>query len=106
MGAYRKAFRFQLRPHNGRERQLRRYAGMCRRVWNDALAEQKARHARGEKYASYAEMASWLTAWRHAPATIWLSEGPMHPEQQVLRRLEEAFLIAVRRGYIDLSESS
>ena len=24
----------------------------------------------------------------------------------VLRRLEEAFLIAVRRGYIDLSESS
>ena len=42
---YRKALRYQLRPRSGREGQLRRYAGMCRRVWNDALAEQKARHA-------------------------------------------------------------
>jgi Helix-turn-helix domain len=87
---YRKAFRFQLRPRSGREGRLRRYAGMCRRVWNDALAEQKARHARGERYASYLEMASWLTAWRHAPATAWLSEGPVHPQQQVLLRLDEA----------------
>jgi putative transposase len=88
---YRKAFRYQLRPRSGREGQLRRYAGMCRRVWNDALAEQKARHARGERCAGYLEMASWLTAWRHARATAWLSEGPVHPQQQVLRRLEESF---------------
>jgi hypothetical protein len=26
---------------NGREGLLRRYAGMCRRVWNDALADNK-----------------------------------------------------------------
>jgi putative transposase len=64
---------------------------MCRRVWNDALAEQKARQARGEKYARYLEMASWLTAWRQAPSTAWLSEGPVHSQQQVLLRLEEAF---------------
>jgi len=25
-------------------------------VWNDALAEQRARHARGEKYAGFAQM--------------------------------------------------
>jgi putative transposase len=99
--AYRKAFRFQLRPRSGREGQLRRYAGMCRRVWNDALAEQKARHARGESYAGYLDMASWLSAWRHAPATAWLSAGPVHPQQQVLRRLEEAFgrFFAGESGY-------
>jgi putative transposase len=99
--AYRKAFRFELRPRSGGEGQLRRYAGMCRRVWNDALAEQKARHTRGEKYAGYLEMASWLTAWRHAPSTAWLSEGPAHPQQQVLLRLEEAFsrFFAKEGGY-------
>jgi putative transposase len=71
---------------------------MCRRVWNDALAEQKARQARGEKYARYLEMASWLTAWRHAPATAWLSDGPV---QQVLLRLGEAFgrFFAKEGGY-------
>ena len=53
---------------------LRRYAGMARQVWNRALAEQRARHARGEKYASYVDMAKWLTAWRNAPETSWLSE--------------------------------
>ena len=73
------------------EAQLRRYAGMGRRVWNDALAEQRARHARGEKYAGHAEMCKWLTTWRNSPATAWLAEGPIHPQQQVLRRLDEAY---------------
>jgi putative transposase len=86
-----KAFRFQLRTRPVVESQLRRYAGMGRQVWNRALAEQRARHARGEKYAGYIEMAKWLTAWRNAPATAWLAEGPIHPQQQVLRRLDEAY---------------
>jgi putative transposase len=86
-----KAFRFQLRTRPALESQLRRFAGMGRRVWNDALAEQRARHARGEKYAGHAEMCKWLTAWRNAPATAWLAEGPIHPQQQVLRRLDEAY---------------
>ena len=86
-----KAFRFQLRTRPAAESQLRRFAGMGRRVWNDALAEQRARHARGEKYAGHAEMCKWLTAWRNAPATAWLSDGPIHPQQQVLRRLDEAY---------------
>jgi putative transposase len=64
---------------------------MLRWIWNTALAEQQARHKRGEKYASYVDMAKWLTAWRHAPATSWLAIGPMHPQQQVLRRLDEAY---------------
>jgi putative transposase len=64
---------------------------MGRRVWNTALAEQRSRHARGEKYAGHAEMCKWLTAWRNDPATAWLSDGPIHPQQQVLRRLDEAY---------------
>ena len=59
-----KAFRFQLRLQPAQERQLARWAGQLRWVWNHALAEQRARHARAEKYASYADMCKWLTAWR------------------------------------------
>ena len=64
---------------------------MARWVWNQALAEQKARHERGEKYANAIEMAHWLTVWRNATETSWLSEGPVHTQQQVLRRLDEAY---------------
>ncbi len=56
-----------------------------------ALAEQRARHARGEKYAGHAEMCKWLTAWRNAPSTAWLAQGPSQAQQQVLRRLDEAY---------------
>ena len=86
-----KAFRFQLRTRPRVEAQLRRYAGMGRWVWCRALAQQRARHARGEKYAGHAEMCRWLTAWRNSPATAWLAEGPIHPQQQVLRRLDDAY---------------
>lgn len=86
------AFRFQLRSARPSARaQLRRIAGGLRWVWNRALAEQRERHARGEPYASYIDMAKWLTAWRNAPETAWLAEGPIHPQQQVLRRLDEAY---------------
>jgi len=86
-----KAFRFQMRTRPSVEAQLRRYAGMGRWVWCRALDEQRARHARGEKYAGHAEMCKWLTAWRNAPTTAWLAEGPIHPQQQVLRRLDETY---------------
>jgi putative transposase len=64
---------------------------MGRWVWCRAIAEQRARHARGEKYAGYAEMCRWLTVWRNAPETTWLAQGPIHPQQQVLRRLDQAY---------------
>ena len=95
-----KAFRFQFCLRPAHSRQLQRWAGALRWLWNQALAEQRARHARGEKYASYVDMAKWLTAWRNAPATAWLAEGPVHPQQQVLKRLDESykrFFEAVRK---------
>ncbi|SCK38431.1 putative transposase [Variovorax sp. HW608] len=86
-----KAYRFQMRTRPKVEAQLRRFAGMGRWVWCRALAEQRARHARGEKYAGYAQMCTWLTDWRNDPKTGWLADGPVHPQQQVLRRLDEAY---------------
>jgi putative transposase len=86
-----KAYRFQLRARPCTEAQLRRYSGMTRWIWNRAVAEQRARFARGEKYAGYFEMCRWLKAWREDPRTQWLAEGPIHVEQQVLRRLDGSY---------------
>ena len=96
-----KAFSFQLRLKPAQERELQRWAGGLRWLWNQALAEQRARHARGDKYATYVDMAKWLTAWRQAPDTQWLACGPVHPQQQVLKRLDESykrFFEAARKG--------
>jgi putative transposase len=86
-----KAYRFAMRASPAQERQLRRYVGQMRMIWNFALAEQNARHSRGEKYAGHAEMCKWLTVWRNAPDTCWLAEGPSQPQQQILKRLDDAY---------------
>ncbi len=86
-----KAYRFRMRCKPAQERSLRRFSGGLRWVWNRALAEQKARHERGESYVGFAQMCKWLTAWRNDPATSWLAEGPIHPQQQVLRRLDDTY---------------
>ena len=39
----------------------------------------------------YAELCKLLTAWRHAPETLWLAEAPTHPLQQALKDLERAW---------------
>ena len=86
-----KAYRFCLRCTPVQEKQLRRYAGSLRWLWNAALGEQKKRHLLGQKYASYADMCKWLTARRSEEATKWLCESPAHPQQQVLKRLDAAY---------------
>ncbi len=85
------AFRFCLRLKPDQERQLHRISTSLRWLWNKALGEQQRRHKEGEKYASYEDMASWLTSWRNCEQTRWLSESPSHPQQQVLKRLDAAF---------------
>ena len=86
-----RAYKFQLRQKPAAERLLCRFAGSCRWVWNAAIAEQKRRHAAGEKFAGHAAMCKWLTGWRHAPQTVWLAETPIHPRQHTLKRLEAAY---------------
>ncbi|WP_198005662.1 RNA-guided endonuclease InsQ/TnpB family protein [Thioalkalivibrio thiocyanodenitrificans] len=87
----RQAFKFKLRTAGEQERQMRRFAGACRFVFNKALALQKERYERGEKKLGYAGLCKLLTEWRNSPETAWLADAPVHPLQQTLKDLERAY---------------
>ncbi|WP_142914361.1 helix-turn-helix domain-containing protein, partial [Klebsiella pneumoniae] len=85
------AFKFQLRPNGQQERDMRRFAGACRFVFNRALALQNENHEAGNKYVSYTKMASWLIEWKSHPDTQWLKDTPSLPLQQSLKDLERGY---------------
>lgn len=85
------AFKFEMQPDGEQQRDLRRFAGSCRFVFNKALALQKERFERGEKKLGYAGLCKRLTEWRNSPETAWLSAAPVHPLQQCLKDLERAY---------------
>ena len=85
------AFKFQLRPNGQQERDMRRFAGACRFVFNRALALQNENHEMGNKYIPYTKMASWLIEWKSHPETQWLKESPSQPLQQSLKDLERGY---------------
>ena len=68
-------FKFELRPNGEQQRQMRRFAGACRVVFNEALALQKTSH----------------------------EEAPVHPQQQALKDLERVYthFFAKRAGAIN-----
>jgi putative transposase len=86
-----KAYQYQLRLKGSQQASFKRWSGALRWLWNKAIGEQQAHRARGEKYANYAQMCKWLTVLRGEPATAWLAEGPLHPQQQLLKRLDAAY---------------
>jgi putative transposase len=85
------AFKYELIPNGCQQRNMRRYAGSCRFVFNQALALQKARYEQGGKYIGYVAMAKRLTVWRNSDETAWLADAPVHPLQQALKDLERAY---------------
>ena len=85
------AFKFALMPCGHQERQMRRFAGSCRFVFNKALALQKERYEQGEKKLGYASLCRLLTEWRNSAETAWLADAPVHPLQQTLKDLERAY---------------
>jgi putative transposase len=85
------AFKYALVSDGQQERQMRRFAGSCRFVFNRALALQKSLHEQGEKKVGYAGLCKQLTEWRNSPDTAWLAEAPVHPLQQSLKDLERAY---------------
>lgn len=85
------AFKYELRPDGQQERQMRRFAGSCRFVFNKALALQKERYAQGEKKLGYAGLCKLLTEWRNNAESAWLADAPVHPLQQALKDLERAY---------------
>ena len=85
------AFKFELRPNGEQARSMRRFAGSCRFVFNQALAMQKALYESGEKKLGYAGLCKALTEWRNSAETAWLADAPVHPLQQTLKDLERAY---------------
>ncbi|MFA7666583.1 MAG: transposase [Burkholderiaceae bacterium] len=84
-------FKYELMPTGGQRRDMRRFAGSCRFVFNKALALQKARYEEGEKKLDYAGLCKLLTEWRNGTQTPWLADAPTHPLQQALKDLERAY---------------
>lgn len=85
------AYKFELMPNGEQQRNMRRFAGACRFVFNKALALQKENHEAGNKFIGYVPMAKHLTAWRNGIDTPWLSDAPVHPLQHALKDLERAY---------------
>jgi len=86
------AFKYELMPTGEQTRDMRRFAGSCRFVYNKALAFQKERYEQGEKRLGYAGLCKVLTGWRNSTDTAWLSDSPAHPLQQTLKDLERAYV--------------
>lgn len=87
----RQAIKFQLRPNGQQERDMRRFAGACRFVFNKSLALQNENHEAGNKYIAYVKMAARLVAWKTTPETQWLKETPSQSLQHALKDLERAY---------------
>ncbi|NUA31866.1 RNA-guided endonuclease InsQ/TnpB family protein [Cupriavidus basilensis] len=85
------AFKYELMPTGEQQRDMRRFAGSCRFVYNKALALQKTRYEHSEKKLGYGGLCKALTEWRNGAETPWLSDAPVHPLQQTLKDLERAY---------------
>ena len=72
------AFKYELMPNGQQARQMRRFAGACRFVYNKALALQKERYEQGENKLGYAGLCKRLTEWRNSTDTAWLADAPVH----------------------------
>jgi putative transposase len=85
------AFKYELMPNGEQVRNMRRFAGSCRFVYNKALALQKENYEAGGKFIGYVAMAKQLTTWRNGTETPWLKDAPVHPLQHALKNLEMAY---------------
>jgi putative transposase len=83
------AFKYELTPSGGQQRDMRRFAGACRFVFNKALALQQANHAAGAKFMNYVTLANKLPDWKQE--FQWLKQAPSQALQQVLKDLERAY---------------
>jgi putative transposase len=84
------AFQYELMPTGDQQRDMVRFAGACRFVFNKALALQKENHAAGNKFIGYVEMANLLPAWKSE--FQWLRESPSQALQHALKNLDRAFI--------------
>ncbi len=86
----RKAFKYRLKTNKEIELLLCQYAGCNRKVWNMALAMQKASLEKDKKVLSYSHTASCLVQWKQAEETAFLKTAPSQSLQQTLKHLDRA----------------
>ena len=82
-------YQFEALPNGEQLRNLRRFAGSCRFVYNQALALNKQRYENKETRLGYAGMCALLPSWKTAHP--WLSDAPSQALQQSLKDLERAY---------------
>jgi len=85
------AFKFQLIPTGEQQRNMRRFAGSCRFVYNKALKCQEENFEAGNKFISYVSMAAQLPLWKRDPQLSWLKEAPSQALQHALKDLDKAY---------------
>ncbi|PYX57501.1 MAG: cytosine methyltransferase, partial [Acidobacteria bacterium] len=85
---HRQAFQFQLMPNGEQQRQMRRFAGCARYVYNKALALKKERYEKKEHPTRF-QLDKLLVRWK--PETPWLREAPAHALQQAILDLDRAY---------------
>lgn len=85
------AYKFELMPNGEQRKNMRRFAGACRYVYNRALALQQESHKAETGYIRYADMAKSLPLWKRDNDTIWLKESPSQALQQTLMDLNKGF---------------
>ncbi|MEZ2741090.1 RNA-guided endonuclease InsQ/TnpB family protein [Paenalcaligenes hominis] len=86
------AYQYELTPNGAQRRDMRRFAGACRFVFNRALAWQKDHYAADSTTKfSYTVLANFLPAWKKDKETEWLKHAPSQCLQQALKDLERAY---------------
>ena len=85
------AFKFELIPDGEQQRDMRRFAGSCRFVYNKALAVQKENREAGNKFIGYVPMAANLPIWKREVGQEWLKDAPSQALQHALKDLEKAY---------------
>jgi len=84
------AYKYELMPDGQQKRDMSRFAGACRFVYNKALALQKERYeADKQTQFSYTVLANLLPAWKRE--LVWLKLSPAQTLQQSLKDLERAY---------------
>jgi putative transposase len=83
------ACKFALRPNGEQIRNLRRFAGSCRFVYNKALALNVERYEQKKKRLGYAGLCALLPDWKMEHE--FLSAVPAQALQQALKNLERAY---------------
>jgi len=84
----RQAFKFELMPNGEQRRQMSRFAGSARYVYNKALALKKERYEKKEKLTRF-QLDKLLVQWKQE--TPWLADAPAHALQQAILDLDRAY---------------